>query len=132
MTVYPPVCVPARARWFATPALVQAGDTLRLSASGTWVDFVIPCSAEGWDAGWLYKMGVVPRIPDEGRYYRLMGRIGDENAPPDSDDALVTFAIGTQNTVEAKRAGRLYVFANDRDGFYWNNWGCLSLHIEVI
>jgi hypothetical protein len=114
---------------------VKAGETLDFTARGTWWDFWIPCSADGYPAGLFYALGVAPRVPDDHRYFRLMGRIGDPASPPATDTPLApqgpdaTFAIGRHAVYTSRRAGRLYVFANDHDGMYWNNWGSVQLTV---
>jgi len=121
--------VGSRRAWNATPIVVKTGERLRLSASGTWWDAVIPCTAEGYDASLFYALKVLPRIPDNNRYFRLMGRIvaGTGDRPPATDDIAATFAIGTDHALEANMDGRLFVFANDHAGAYWNNWGSVTL-----
>lgn len=116
--------------WVETPVVVKAGDSLNFRAEGRWVDFVISCTADGYDAAFFYAIHVFPRIPDEGRYFRLMGRISIEGIRPTADDPALSFPIGAAlNGWRAPVGGRLYVFANDRLGFYWNNWGTVTLTI---
>jgi hypothetical protein len=124
------VDVPAKAMWQATPVQVQPGDTLHFQASGRWFDAVIGCSADGYSAPLFYGLNVLPRIPDDGRYFRLMGRIVEDGVEPQHDDVAETFAIGSQATRTFARAGELFVFANDHKGAYWNNWGSVTLTIE--
>ena len=121
--------------WRRTPIIVKAGETLDLTARGTWWDFWIPCSADGYPAGLFHALGVPPRVIDDHRYFRLMGRIGDPGFPPSTDTPLApqgpdaTFVIGRHAVYTSQRAGRLYVFANDHDGMYWNNWGSVQLTV---
>ena len=61
----------------------------------------------------------------------FMGRIVRSGTVPTTDDATVTFPIGSSGVHEATVGGRLFVFANDRDGYYWNNWGEVTLSVEV-
>ena len=86
--------VSSREKWVKTPVWVEAGETLLFGAEGTWVDFFIPCSADGYPAAWLYALNRPPRILDRGRYFRLMGRISPDGKQPDSDDPAKTFTIG--------------------------------------
>lgn len=122
--------VSSRPEWVATPVWVAPGDTLVFSASGVWVDATIPCSANGYPAPLFYAAGLFPRIKDDGRYFRLMGRIVADGQQPASDDPGATFAIGIGLTRTFDAKGRLFVFANDREGFYWNNWGSVTLSVE--
>jgi hypothetical protein len=122
--------VPSRPEWVETPVWVKAGDSLDFHAQGHWVDLVIPCTADGYAAGFFYAIHEPPRIPDEGRYFRLMGRISTDGKQPADDDKELTFPIGVHRTGwKANTEGRLFVFANDRKGFYWNNWGAIRLTI---
>ena len=122
--------IPSRERWVDTGVDVEAGERVTLSATGVWVDFYIPCSADGYDATAFYVTGLPPRIPDEQRYFRLMGRIVPDRLAPVTDDPKQTFVIGSQTILEAPSSGRLFVFCNDRDGHYGNNWGSVSLSVE--
>jgi hypothetical protein len=123
--------VPSKPEWFATPVLVQAGETITIEAKGIWVDAHIPCSADGYWAALFYWLGFPPRIADGDRYFRLMGRIGDPGQAPTADSVAETFVIGSRPPpIRMPRAGRLYVFANDRVGRYGNNWGCVTLTVS--
>jgi hypothetical protein len=123
--------VSSRPEWVETPVWVKAGDTLDFQAVGCWVDLVIPCTADGYAAGFFYAIHELPRIPDDGRYFRLMGRISTDGKQPADDVPELTFPIGAKRSGwKANADGRLFVFANDRKGFYWNNWGAIRLSIE--
>lgn len=124
------ITVSSRDVWKETPVWVRPGDTLVLTAHGIWVDAVIPCSADGYPAGLFYTLNRLPRIPDDGRYFRLMGRIVADGIAPRRDDPAATFTIGSHCRRPIVESGRLFVFANDRIGYYWNNWGTISLAIE--
>jgi len=123
------VSVPAHAPWFDTDVHVVAGTLLRFRSSGVWVDAVIPCSADGYPAQLFYATGRPPRILDDGRYFRLMGRIVPNGVVPTQDDPAQTFPIGVQGEHRVTTDGVLFVFANDRTGYYWNNWGAITLTI---
>jgi len=121
--------VRAHAMRVATPVWVEAGDTLSFQASGTWVDAVVRCSADGYDGSVFYALGQVPRIPDGGRYFRLMGRVVPGGAQPATDDIAATFPIGTASNRACPEAGRLFVFVNDKAGFHWNDRGAIVLTV---
>ena len=122
--------VPARRMWVDTPVWVKPGDVLSFRASGTWVDAYIPCSADGYPASLLYALNRPPRIADDGRYFRLMGRIVADGTEPEQDDPGATFAIGSSLEWQSPVPGRLFVFANDRLGYYWNNLGSVQLTVS--
>jgi hypothetical protein len=135
------VQIPSHAYWVDTQVNVTQGETIVLVAQGYWWDFVIRSSADGYPAGLFYAIHEFPREKDDGRYFRLMGRVFGSTAPPSKDttDTALdptapdgTFVIGTHVVYTAKRNGRLYVFANDRKCFYWNNWGHLNLIVKHL
>jgi hypothetical protein len=126
------VKVDSRKEWVPTSVWVQAGDRVAFHASGIWIDAFIPCHADGYPAPWLYNWNRPPRIPDNGRYFRLMGRIVPDGLQPREDDPAETFVIGNESERTADHAGRLFVFANDREGYYWNNFGSVTLTIEKV
>ena len=116
--------------WVPTDVWVKNGDTLTFQADGTWVDAVIPCSADGYQALLFYRLNLPPRIPDQGRYFKLMGRVVADGVQPEADDVNATFPIGSKcGPCGFRQNGRLFLFANDREGFYWNNWGAVNLTI---
>lgn len=124
--------VPCREPWVATNVEIHRGDQLIFEACGVWVDAFIPCTADGYAAALLYAIDRPPRVPDGNRYFRLMGRIVEDGKPPIADDAAKTFPIGRSAKLRADRAGLLFVFANDRAGYYWNNFGQVRLTIQRI
>ena len=126
------VSVSSRAKWVATSVKVLPGDELSFQSIGIWIDAVIPCSADGYDGAWLYALDRPPRINDNGRYFRLMGRIITGDIEPQSDNPDETFVIGKHGQYRAAWGGSLFVFVNDRDGYYWNNWGSIRLTIEHV
>lgn len=126
------VDVPSCDEWVKTLVWVEPGDTLDFRASGIWVDAIIPCSADGYPAALFYAAGHPPRIDDDGRYFRLMGRIVPDGKEPAHDDPAQTFPIGTKSQCTVAQAGRLFVFANDRPGYYWNNWGYVTLAVSWL
>jgi hypothetical protein len=123
--------VPAYPPWVDTGISVTEGTRLRFHAVGVWVDAFIPCTAAGYPAPLFYATGHPPRIPDDGRYFRLMGRIAPGPKPPADDDPAQTFVIGVQSEHVAASDGVLFVFANDRIGYYWNNWGEVTLTVTT-
>jgi hypothetical protein len=131
------ISIPSHQEWVDTGINVAKDEKMDLVAQGHWWDFVIRCTADGYSkfpASFFYAIGESPRETDDGRYFRLMGRIIDPANPPsnntsdsrlDPNDPDGTFIIGEHAVYTAKRSGRLYVFANDKRGwfFYGNNWG---------
>lgn len=122
--------IPSKERWVDTNIIVKPGDSLTFHAQGIWWDAYIPCGADGYPASMFYALNRPPRILDEGRYFRLMGRVIALGQKPGEDDPAQTFVIGRRSQRRFDRGGKLYVFCNDRPGYYWNNWGSIDLTIE--
>jgi len=59
-----------------------------------------------------------------------MGRVVESGAEPIHDDIAETFVIGSESVRTFDKAGRLFVFANDHKGFYWNNFGSVTLVVN--
>jgi hypothetical protein len=132
--------IPSHAYWIDTHIDVTTDEKMEMVSQGHWWDWFIRCSPDGYrfPASVFYALGKLPRVNDHKRYFRLMGRIADPANPPSTDTLLDpsspdgTFVIGKQVLYTAKRDGRLYVFANDRTGYYWNNWGHVWLTVTQV
>jgi len=122
----------ARRYWNNTGLHVTAGQRYQLTARGTWVDFYIPCGANGYQApGWLLRgplglpirfMQGLRRVP-ESSWFVLAGAV---RAAGDCQ----YFVAGSSREVRMPASGQLAFFANDVPGFYWNNLG--SIRLEII
>ena len=126
-TDFPVTC---EERWVRVPGKVVAGRTIETHATGKWNDSYIRCGPEGYWAPLFYFVGRPPRIPDEMRYFRLLGRVYGSDTPPPSEDCQETFVIGRGRLVTPTRSGWLYVFANDGFDRYFNNRGAVALSVE--
>lgn len=122
--------IPADSHWFATGYQFQAGKKYRLTATGTWYDDKIACSADGYklqekidEEYWPFFKLVEPLRPlDTGdQWFQLIGKL-------DKTD----FLIGTACEFTAQTDGELFCTANDCPFAYWNNQGTLQLSIEEI
>jgi hypothetical protein len=125
------VAVSSRDPWVDTGVTLISGDKVTFSASGRWFDWIIPCTADGYIAKPLYSIHRPPRILDDGRYFRLMGCIL-QGKPGDCYPPEKSFVIGQSSSHVIDTTGKLYVFANDRCGYYWNNWGSITLIIDCL
>lgn len=127
--------VPSFTPWFDTGIDVQAGEVLNFVSEGRWRDSSQICDADGYKAPYFYAAGFAPRVADDGQYFRLMGHIHKAGVFPgdaSSDPAThASFPIGTGGSYRVPQAGRLYVFANDHAGFYWNNSGAIHLTVSL-
>jgi len=128
------VDVVARRYWNDTGLRVTAGQRYRLTAHGTWIDFYLPCGADGYRAPrWLRSgpLGLLVRIEEglrrvpEGDWFVLAGavRAGEE---------CEYFISGSSREVSMPATGQLAFFANDVPGFYWNNLGSILVEITRL
>ena len=124
----------ARRYWNNTGLCVIAGQRYQFAARGTWVDFYIPCDADGYATpGWL-SWGPLARptrivqglrrVP-EGNWFVLVGAV---RAAKDWE----YFVAGSSREVRMPTSGQLAFFANDVPGFYWNNLGSVRLEITRL
>ncbi len=114
------VTVRARPRWNDTGIRLISGSRYRFSASGRWVDLVVPCGAGGYSCALLRSKESGRRVPTE-PWFALIGSI-------DADEARA-FLIGSERELAAPATGVLSCFANDLWGMYWNNWGAVELTV---
>ncbi|MGC0110541.1 hypothetical protein [Ralstonia pseudosolanacearum] len=117
------VTIFANAPWNDTGVDFEQGALYQLTAEGEWFDAWIKSNADGYDSNiWLQQhFKSVLRLP-AARWFCLVGAIGHEL------DA--TFQIGCSRAVAAPSSGRLFCFANDVPGFYFNNFGSVQLTIR--
>ena len=106
---------------------VVAGRAYWVRATGIWWDLYIPCTADGYPAPLFYLLGKPPLHEDGVRYMRLWGCVtaGD---PPGPNDTW--FRIGCEHQFTAEQDGTLWVAANDRPGFFGNNWGAVNAYLS--
>jgi hypothetical protein len=114
----------ARPLWNDTGFELEAGRQYTLRAEGHWWDFYIRCTAEGYRSpnSWVRRLEHRRRAP-AWNWFALIGTV-------DRDPAAL-FKIGAGLSLIAPRTGRLFCFANDLPGFYWNNWGAVQLTCEL-
>ncbi len=105
-------------KWLDTGIDVQAGDQLKLTATGTLhYTSYNESGPEGIARGWRDLMRIYPL--SEANHGALIGRIGDEPAQP--------FLIGPSRESRIASAGRLYLGLNQADGEQPEG----SLHVKV-
>ena len=111
--------VRARDRQSAFIDVVEGIDYV-FTARGWWVDFYIPCGADGYDAWWLRDYEKSRIIPGA-NWFALIAiwERGEGDA----------FVVGRHLPWHASRSGRLALCANDIPAMYWNNWGSLEVSL---
>jgi hypothetical protein len=126
--------VVARRYWNDTGLRVTAGQRYQLTAHGTWIDFYIPCGADGYRTPrWLQSgpLSLPTRIVDglrrvpEGDWFVLAGAVR-------ADEECEYFVGGSSREVRMPATGQLAFFANDVPGFYWNNLGSILLEVTRL
>jgi hypothetical protein len=115
----------SRERWNDTQIDVDPGERYQFTASGKWVDFYIPASPDGFSTP---LSSILPferylRHPDS-KFFALIGCL---DRRPEQQ-----FVIGRGASFEPSVHGRLFCFANDVPGFYWNNWGRVDLTVKRL
>ncbi len=115
----------AKPHWNATGIQLSAGERYSMSAAGRWVDWYIPHGPEGDPSDSLYMKAFEPlRRVKDANWFELIGAL-------DSDIATA-FPIGKGRDYAAQKNGELTCFANDVEGFYFNNYGQVTLTVVRI
>jgi len=119
------VRIPANKKWVNTDIDFAAGETYALKTEGEWRDLFTKCDAGGYTSclPWMVMMEKKRRVP-EARWFELIGAIDNDSAS--------CFRIGVRREFTPERAGRLFCFANDLMGMYWNNFGGVWLSVERL
>jgi len=129
------VSVFAREPWNWTGLFVSRGQTYAFSAPATqsWRDWFINCTAAGYTRAWLWPFAWLKRLP-RAKWFCLSGAVGDGGNPSVSGVPAreTMFPIGLQEKWLSTSDGYLYLFANDVDGFYFNNRGGLEVTVERL
>ena len=117
--------VAARALWNRTGIQLLEGEKYLLEADGKWVDWFIPHGPEGdpSDSFYMRVFESYRRIKHE-NWFTLIGAL--------NSDISTAFRIGAKCTYRAVSSGELTCFANDVEGFYWNNRGEVVIKVARI
>lgn len=115
--------VRARVFWNETGIRLTAGEHYLMTATGQWVDFYLKHGPDGGPSPNARMRAFEPkrRLPHE-NWFVLAGAL-------DSDPGTA-FAIGSHREYTAPASGQLTCFANDVEGYYWNNWGSVLLTVK--
>jgi hypothetical protein len=104
------------------------GREYKYKATGIWVDWFIPCNADGYPNVLNSLMDTIfgrdTKRLESAKWFQLVGEIKG------SQDVVHEIKLGVEGTFPAPESGRLYVFANDANFAYWNNFGSVELHID--
>lgn len=111
----------SREFWNETGIEIQAGEVYKFVAEGLWKDLLMKRDADGYTSLYMNLYNRWKRSR-ENNWFALMGSINQ----------TADFLIGKNNQIVFNKDGKLFCYANDIKGFYWNNSGQLSLKITRI
>jgi hypothetical protein len=118
--------VEARSYWTDTGLEIVEDAVYECHANGRWLDMLIVCGTDDYDTPW-WSLGQrllagTRRLPTA-PWFALCGAVPACGAGP--------FLIGANARLRLP-AGRMLCFANDVPGFYWNNFGAVTLTVERV
>ncbi|MCC7058459.1 MAG: hypothetical protein IT272_13685 [Chitinophagales bacterium] len=107
--------------WNDTGLEINSGEEYKFVAEGTWKDLLMKCDADGYTSLYMSLYNRWKRSKDN-NWFALIGSINQTS----------DFLIGKSNQKKINENGKLFCYANDVKGFYWNNFGEISLTITRI
>lgn len=117
------VKIRARCKWNFTQVEISEGEEYEFTAMGKWTDFTITKDADGYTNSHMQLFDNKKRAK-EYLWFALIGSL-DKN-----EDKY--YFIGKNIKIPFNDNGILYCFANDIKGFYWNNFGYITLQVKRI
>lgn len=109
----------AREKWNSTHIEISEGEEYEFVATGNWRDLFKKSDADGYTNAYMQRFDSRKRA-QEYNWFALMGSL----------DQSTYFFIGKNKTITFEKNGELYCFANDANGFYWNNSGKITLTVK--
>lgn len=118
-----PIEIIAKCKWNPTEIEISAQEEYKFEASGSWSDLMVKTDADGYTNGYMRLFNNLKRAKQY-PWFALVGVLNQSNNE--------YFLIGKNNKIAFEQSGKLYCFANDVNGFYWNNFGSISLKVTRI
>lgn len=115
------VTIKSKLVWNETEIEIHNGEVYEFQANGEWKDLFKKCDADGYNNSYMSLYNSFKRSK-ENNWFALIGSINQNN----------DFLIGKKKQVTFSENGNFSCYANDVKGFYWNNFGELSLTITRI
>jgi hypothetical protein len=112
----------AKPFWNETNLEVKNGEKYSFCATDEWIDWYIITDANGYDMRHMNSFRSYRRSPDN-KWFALMGSL---------DKSENLFLIGSRSEISFAKDGKLYCFANDVKGFYFNNKDSIRLKIKRL
>jgi hypothetical protein len=113
--------VNAKEPWQDAGVFLEAGQTVTISANGTWGDGAGMTDANGRASQVLFGRRTEIALPSA-PVMLLVGKIGEDGVP---------FRVGTELRLTAPRAGQLFLMANDRFDTLFDNRGRMVVRIVM-
>lgn len=113
----------ARSKWNSTQIEISEGEEYEFTAIGKWTDFTITKDADGYSNSYMQLFNTMKRAKQY-QWFALIGSL-DKNENK-------YYLIGKNSNISFNENGILYCFANDVKGFYWNNFGQITLKVKRI
>jgi hypothetical protein len=107
--------------WNETGIEIKNGEEYTFEAIGFWWDLLKRCEADGYTSSYMRHYDKWKRSKSN-NWFALMGSINRDEG----------FLIGKNNKIIFQNAGLLDCYANDVNGFYWNNFGKITLRVTRI
>ncbi|MFT5914625.1 MAG: hypothetical protein ACI81T_001115 [Bacteroidia bacterium] len=107
--------------WNASGITVNSGEQYKITAAGTWTDWYIDTDANGY-SNWYLKLFTLLKRSKYENWFKLIATTNRNQQYP----------IGSSSTITIGQSGDLDFFANDANGFYWNNYGSIDVTITRI
>jgi len=128
------VMVEAVEPWNWTGIFLQAGVVYNFEAEGQWQDGGRVSGPDGTSGTFVQRLNGRLRRYRGANWFCLVGAIADGSGAGVGADGhvqpLAMFRIGSGATCTPQHSGYLYCFANDADGFYWDNRGRVKLTVR--
>ena len=107
--------------WNSSGVFATAGQVFQITANGTWTDWYIDTDANGYNSWQLALFTFLRRAKSE-KWFKLIASVNkDKNYP-----------VGKSATISPTESGPLNFYANDANGFYWNNYGSVSVTVTRV
>lgn len=116
------ITIEANQPWNDTFVDVVQNGVYRITAAGEWCDLFIRTDANGYDSVLSQRLFESRRRIASAKWFALIGSLGRDDS--------TAFVIGDDIVWTAPATGRLFAFANDVPGFYFNNFGRISVKID--
>lgn len=102
--------------WNKTEVKIESQEEYKFHRAGKWKDFFSETDADGYVSWYMSSYNCMKRSKNN-KWFSLIGSIDKNN----------DFLIGKENKIVFQQSGKLYCYANDIKGFYWNNFGQITL-----